>query len=81
MSARDYYNRLDRIPEPIREIGQTNPAVSRICTEFAQGSIVTLDEALCQMVVLLARDWTEQQRKMYELVMLNTQPQILSPKP
>lgn len=79
MSEEQYCACIDRLPEPIRDIGTRNPLIYRICQEYATGHILTLEEALCQMVVHLDRDWDAQRRRAYELAMLQAVP-IMVPK-
>lgn len=46
--------RLAEFPDPIRVIGMSNTYIHRIIREYAQGQIIIREEALCQMVVVLA---------------------------
>lgn len=52
--------RLATIPDPIREIGRENIIVRNMIDRYVHGDIMTLEEALCQMVRLLADDWQRQ---------------------
>lgn len=54
MTQYKWQARRARIPEPIRAVAINNPLVHRICDEFAAGHIVTLEEALSQMVLNLS---------------------------
>lgn len=80
MNERDYYARLDKVPEPIKHIGLNNPLVSRLITEFCAGNIITLDEMLCQMIVGLSKGWDEHRKRIYELAASSTFPMFTPPK-
>ena len=54
------------LPEPIRRLASRNSLVHHIATQFAIGDIITKDEALCQMIVGLARDWDAAQKRACE---------------
>lgn len=58
--------RLAEFNGPIAEIAVNNVAVNQIAQSYARGDIVTREEALSQMVVALARNWTEVQRRAME---------------
>lgn len=51
----------------------------RIIEEYAQGNIITKEEALSQMVVGLAKTWTELQDRHIDLVRRSVFPPILTP--
>lgn len=61
--------RMAEFATPIQNLAQQNALIHRICECYAHGDIITREEALCRMIVELARDW-EQVRKDYESVML-----------
>lgn len=69
--------RYEEIPHPIREVGKHNAAVNRLCQEYMIGRICTLQEALCQMVLVLNVDWTNQQRAYMELMQVTNQPPFI----
>ena len=54
---------------PIMDASRDNPVIHRIIQEYAIGHIITKEEALSQMVVMLATNWQAQQRKAFEMLM------------
>lgn len=66
--------RWERVPEPIRELSRDNPVVFDVCNRFVNGQIVTWEEALSQMVLLLSKDWERQKRDYLDLVAMNVLP-------
>lgn len=64
MIARERYNRFQELLSLTNE----NVIVRKIVSAYANGDIVTVEEALSRMVVYLCTDWSEQQRRMFELV-------------
>lgn len=74
----DYRARWQRIPEPILRVSHHNPLVHRIITQFAIGEIVTWEEALCQMVVGMARNWDEQQKRAFQQMMASMPPIVIA---
>jgi len=66
--------RYHRIPEPLSHIMHTNPAVHQVAQQFARGYIITLEECLCRMVVVLATDWKREHEKHMELIMASCGP-------
>lgn len=73
----DYRARWQRIPEPILRVSHHNPLVHRICTQFAIGEICNWEEALCQMVLGLSRNWAEQERRAFEAMMCAVPPIVI----
>ncbi len=47
-------SRVCEFPGPLRDLYQNNVVVNKIIDAYAYGSIVTREEALCQMVIALA---------------------------
>lgn len=47
--------RWRELPEPIRELGMNEPAINDLLRRYAAGIIVTREEVLCQMVLVLGR--------------------------
>jgi hypothetical protein len=74
MKAHDYYDRIRSFSGPIADLGMNNPLVRQIMEQYAHGLIITKEEALSQMVVQLAKDWTELQRRAYEMAAYLTVP-------
>lgn len=62
MTRNEMSARFDEFPGPIRALGYQLPKVARIMDMYARGDIITLQEALCKMVVELGTE-TESQRK------------------
>lgn len=61
--------RYEEIPQRVRELSTTNPLVKRVIDLYIGGEIITKEEALCQMVVGLSKDWAEVSRRHFEIVM------------
>lgn len=66
--------RYAEFPEPIRALQYEVPKVRQIMDAYACGRIITLQEALCQMVVELATDTEAQRRHMVDLMQRATLP-------
>jgi hypothetical protein len=66
-----FRRRLEEIPGPIRELGMENPLIHQIIDQYAVGSIITKEEALCQMIVGLSKNWSELSKKHFEILMLS----------
>lgn len=65
LHSQEQRERAHHFDGPIMRIGMDNASVHRIISAYASGAIVTKEEALSQMVVVLAKDWTmEMQRAM-----------------
>lgn len=71
LSRTQAMQRMAEFAAPIRNLAQQNALIRRIVECYAHGDIITREEALCRMVVELARDW-EKSRKDYEAIMLNS---------
>jgi hypothetical protein len=67
MDRIEYVSRKLEFPPAIRAAGLHNSAIARIIEEYSHGRICFLNEALGQMVIILARDWTEEQDRMFAL--------------
>jgi hypothetical protein len=52
---RRWHLRRMEIPNSIRDVALLNPTVDRILADYAAGDILTVDEALCRMVVVLSK--------------------------
>lgn len=50
------------IPPQIREIALQNPLIQQILEQYLNGNICTREEMLCQMIVMLNKDWIEQRK-------------------
>jgi hypothetical protein len=64
-----YYKRLGDFSGPIQDLSRDNPVIYRVICAYASGEIITREEALSQMVVMLAKDWTEQHKRLFDLCM------------
>lgn len=64
-----YERRFSHFEDPIRLLGYNNPLVREVMERYARGIIITKEEALCQMVVGLNKDWSDERRRHYEMVM------------
>lgn len=68
MTIEQEQKRWEEMPAPIRELSHNNPLVHDILHRYAIGIIITKEEALCQMIVGLSRDWAKQKADYIELV-------------
>jgi hypothetical protein len=59
----------------IRLLSETNVPVKECIDAYVYGRIITKEEALCQMIMLLSKNWG-QQRAEYERLMMNLGPSI-----
>ncbi len=75
-----YRRRLAQFPEPIQVIAEKNSLVQRVVGMYAHGQILTLEEALCRMVVELSSDWDARTRELFELHGRLTFPAIIPPE-
>lgn len=68
----DVYEHNKRVSEfngPIMKTAIRNPIIHKIITMYAIGEIITKEEALSRMVVELAKDWKEEQRRACEAIL------------
>ena len=68
--------RYAEFPDPVRVLGYEVPRVRRIMDMYAHGEIITLQEALCRMVVELATDTESQRKQMIDLMQRSTFPPV-----
>jgi hypothetical protein len=71
-----YRARIGSIPDPIRMLGYTNPAIHMILRRYGIGEIATKEEALCQMIIWMDKNWKEQQRRAFEFMMVEKVPSV-----
>lgn len=57
MNRDTWERRVSEFPDRIRELSLDNVLVHQIIEMYASGQIITIKEAMCQMVVGLAQDW------------------------
>lgn len=57
---------------PILSAARHNPIIAKVIHAYAHGEIITREEALSQMVMLLSKDWNEEKRKAMEFAMMQT---------
>lgn len=57
MSKEIIWQRLNDFEGPIKEASINNTIVNECIHAYAHGSIITKEECLSRMVVLLTRDW------------------------
>ena len=55
LEQQNYQRRLQEFPLPIVGLSQHNPIVHSLMQLYANGTIITMNECLLQMVVALAR--------------------------
>ena len=63
------YTRMRDFSGPISDAARDNPTVNAVLDAYRAGAIITKEEALSKMVVLLAKDWGEQARANFEMAM------------
>lgn len=83
MQIHDEISRRRRLAEfagPIGLLAQNNPIMERVLMEYAYGNIITKEEALSRMVVMLATDWQEQQKRAFELAQCGVVPVVQPPR-
>ena len=61
--------RLLDFPDQIQELSRNNPIIYKCIQDYAHGRIITRDECLAQMIIMLAHDWGEQEERNYKLAM------------
>lgn len=71
LTATQMQARFAEFPRQIQQLGTQNPLVRRIMECYAHGEFITREEAYCQMIVGLSKNW-ESIRKDYERVMLTS---------
>jgi hypothetical protein len=54
---------------PILDAANNNPVIYQIIKEYGIGRIITREEALSQMVVLLAKDWNQIKQQAFDMAM------------
>lgn len=64
--------RYAEFPDPVRLQSYQSPRLKKIMDMFAHGEIITLQEALCRMVVEQATDTESQKRQMFDLMQRST---------
>jgi hypothetical protein len=79
MNEQDYFYRRRQFDELTQKLGREDIIVHRVIEAYAHGSIVTKEEALCQMVVYLSHDWKREQDKYMEIIRTNVFPQTIRP--
>lgn len=57
MDTREMTQRMREFNGPVMDAALNNPLIYTIIREYGMGRIVTREEALSQMVVLLCKDW------------------------
>lgn len=68
MTERDYHQRLDDLPHPIRELRTRNIIVNKVAEAYLHGHIITLEEAMWRMVVELATSGEAQHERLINLM-------------
>lgn len=75
------HRRFAEFPDPVRLLGYDNAVVRRIVDMFAQGEIITLQEALCKMIVALANESDSHKQSIVDLMRRSTFPSNYVPEP
>lgn len=65
MDEHQFHQRLRDFSGPISDAAMANPVINRVIKEYAHGAIITKEEALSRMVVLLAADWSARSEQAY----------------
>lgn len=73
-----YMQRMAQFEPPIHEIAHNNVIVNRVLEMYARFDIITKEEALSQMVVLLAKDWKQEQDRYVALVSMGPPPVVVA---
>ena len=68
--------RYAEFPDPVRVLGYEIVRVKQIMDAYAHGGIITMQEALCRMVVELATDTESQRKQMIDLMQRSTFPPV-----
>lgn len=68
MNEQDRRRRIAEFPDPVRVLGYHHPLVKSVMDSYAHGAIITKEEALCRMVVELAKSDTEQKDKIHKML-------------
>ena len=71
LTGPERYRRMREFPDAIQRLSLDNSLIRRLMEMYAHESILTKEEALCQMVVEMAKNWNAI-RKDYEQVMLTS---------
>jgi len=64
--------RYAEFPDPVRVLGYEIVRVKQIMDAYAHGGIITMQEALCRMVVELATDTESQRKQMIHMIERST---------
>ena len=73
--------RFSEFPDPVRLLAYNVPRVREIIEMYACGEIITMQEALCRMVVELATDTESQRKQMIDMMQRSTlAPVPITPK-
>lgn len=72
MKPYQVYERQNEFDGPISVLAENNPGIQRIIKQYAFGEIVTREEALCQMILLLAKDWDRIKQETYNKAIAST---------
>lgn len=75
------HRRFAEFPDPVRLLGYDNVIVHRIMDMFAQGEIITLQEALCKMIVALASESDSHKQGIVDLMSRSAFPYNYVPEP
>lgn len=75
-----HYRRRQDFSILIMAVARHNPLVNRIVDAYCHGDIITMDEALCRMVVALDQNWAAVHKKYFDAAM-NLQGHLMSTAP
>jgi hypothetical protein len=70
MSKYEYNERCQHFRGPLEELAYTNPVVMNVIQAYARGDIITKEEALSQMVVMLSKDFGSMRDRYLEYLKL-----------
>ena len=74
MRHEEIQRRYAEFPDPVRVLGYEIVRVKQVMDAYAHGGIITMQEALCRMVVELATDTESQRKQMIDLMQRSTFP-------
>jgi len=78
MKDQSYFKRVDDFisSPPMKELYRNNPVVYKLVNEYGLGLIVTKEECLYQIIIWLAKNWSELQEQHFNLLMNTAVPNI-----
>jgi hypothetical protein len=72
VNQEDYRQLISGFPFKIQMLARNNAAVDKCLKMYATGQIITREEALCQMIVMLADDWDVRTKELFKMNQMMT---------